>query len=193
MNLFIILYILNLANGRLGDSLISGVNAYIVDDDIIINNELYFPKNVYTISEPDINNEINITLIYTEIQEHLSQVKHHLDQVRNKFSIIRLNNYTKNETINDYTFNNGYIEVPDESQLPTNHKNQGFIEVPDLSYEDMLENKILKIPSRIIESSVVIPVNNNFMDIINKINKIFMFGIFIAIIKYMITILNYLS
>jgi hypothetical protein len=193
MNLFIILYILNLANGRLGDSLITGVNAYIVDDDIIINNQLYFPKNVYTISEPDINNEINITLIYTEIQEHLSQVKYHLEQVKNKFSYLRLNNDTKNETINElYTYDR-YIEVPDESHLPMNHKNQGFIEVPDLSYENMLENKVLNIPSRISESSVVIQVNNNFMDIINKINKIFMFGIFIAIIKYMITILNYLS
>ena len=194
MNLFIILYILNLANGRLGDSLITGVNAYVINDDIMMTqNELYFPRNVYTISEPDINNEINKTLIYTEIQEHLSQVKYHLEQVKNKFSYLRLNNDTKNETIKElYTYDR-YIEVPDESQLPMNHKNQGFIEVPDLSYENMLENKVLNIPSRISESSVVIQVNNNFMDIINKINKIFMFGIFIAIIKYMITILNYLS
>jgi hypothetical protein len=194
MNLFIILYILNIVNGRLGDSSITGVNAYVMNDDIIMTqNELYFPRNVYTISEPDINNEINKTLIYTEIQEHLSQVKYHLDQVKNKLGYLRLNNDTKNETINELYIYDRYIEVPDESQLPMNHKNQGFIEVPDLSYENMLENKVLNIPSRISESSVIIPVNNNFMNIINKINKIFMFGMFIAIIKYMITLLNYLS
>ena len=192
MNLFTILYILNLVNGRLGNSLITGVDASVIDDDIITNNELYFPKNVYTISEPYINNEINKTLIYVEIQEHLSQVKHHLDQVRNKFSIIRLNNNTKNETINEYKFTQEYIEIPDESQLPRNHKNQGFIEVPDLSYNNILENKILKIPSRISESSIVIPVNNNFLNFIDKINKLFIFGVFIAFIKYIITILSYL-
>ena len=207
MNTIIFLYIINVVYGRLGDSLIPGADAYNIDTYEIdinnnINNELYFPRNIYTISKP-ISNEINITLVYIEIHEHLSQVKNHLEQVKSKFIMLRLNNnetiYKISEIEDVLDENKSYstklenestesiiYEIPDKSQLPLVHRDEPVFEIPDLSYKYIDSNIKVGEILKITKSNI----NNIFINMIKLINYLLLFFILISVIKYISHLLN---